>query len=67
MDSNDASEVSKSVILHVLLYNVHSSLDSHQVVQECLNDLNEVSKEADDLRATALFGCCEFDAFLETG
>lgn len=42
---------------------MHSDL----VVQECLSDLNEVSKEADDLRAAALFGCCEFDAFLEIG
>lgn len=42
-------------------------INSHQVVQDCLSDLNEVSKEADDLRASALFACCEFDAFLEVG
>ena len=40
---------------------------SDQMVQDCLGDLNEAAKEADDLRATALFGCCDFDTFLEIG
>ena len=40
---------------------------SDHMVQDCLGDLNEAAKEADDLRATALFGCCEFDTFLEIG
>jgi len=30
-------------------------------------DLKEVSEEADDLRASALYSCCIFDAYLEIG
>ena len=40
---------------------------SIQVVRGCLIDLKEVSEEAADLRASALYTCCKFDIYLEIG
>ena len=32
-----------------------------------LKQLSEIASEADDLRAQALYDCCQFDALLELG
>ncbi len=35
--------------------------------KESLKQLSELAAEADDLRAQALFDCCQFDGLLELG
>ena len=35
--------------------------------KETLKQLCEIASEADDLRAQALYSCCQFDALLELG
>ena len=38
-----------------------------EACQGTLKHLCEIASEADDLRAQALYDCCQFDALLEFG